>query len=208
MKLRSVFLALTALLITASCARVYTSTDVESRTRKHQVIAILPPTVSIAAMRKVDAEALREQQWTESKNFQNEMYSWLLRRKSRNKLDIEVQDVATTNALLEKAGYTIYNQQGMTPAELSKTLGVDAVILSNYALSKPMSEGAAIALGFFTGLWGPTQEAAVNLELHDAQAEKLLWNYNRTVSGGIGTSHATLVDHVMRHASRKLPYAK
>lgn len=207
MKFRTVFLAIAALLITASCARVYTSTDVESRTRKHRVIAILPPTVSIAAMKKVDAEALREQQYTESKNFQNEMYSWLLRRKSRNKLNIDIQDVATTNALLEKAGYTAY-QQSMTPAELSRALGVDAVILSNYALSKPISEGAAIALGLFTGLWGPTQEAAVNLELHDAQAEKLLWNYNRTVSGGIGSSHATMVDHVMRHASRKLPYAK
>jgi hypothetical protein len=42
---------------------------------------------------------------------------------------------------------------------MCQILGVDGILTSNYSLSKPMSEGAAIALGVIAGVWGPTNEA-------------------------------------------------
>jgi len=43
----------------------------------------MPPTVSIAAKKKVDAESIKEQQRTEYLNFQKEIFSWLLKRKMK-----------------------------------------------------------------------------------------------------------------------------
>ncbi len=187
-----------------NCAAVYTSPEAANMTKKHKIIAIVPPKVSIAARKKVDAESIINQQKLESVNFQKEIYSWFMRRKSQGKMFIEVLDVETTIAKLRKAGY--YNDAILTPNEIAEILEVDAVLTSNFALTKPMSEGGAVALGLLLGVWGATNETNASLELHDRASKKLFWNYNHTVSGSIGNSPDRLVDALMRNASRKMPY--
>jgi len=188
----------------SSCASVYYSPDAKQIATSHQKIAVIPPTVSIAARRKVDAEALKEQQETESLNFQKEMYSWLLTRKRRNGMLVNILDVETTNAKLTRAGY--FENNTMTPNEIANLLGVDAIMTSNYALSKPISEGAAVAIGLLSGVWSTTNEARVTLEIHDRGTENMIWNYNHTLSGSVGTSSHNLVNSLMRNASKKMPY--
>ena len=188
-----------------SCAKIYYSPEARSRAGSHKLIAIAPPKVSIAAQKKVDPEAIKEQQRTESANFQQEMYSWLLKRKMQNKIFVEVMDVATTNAKLKKAGY--FDETPMTPAEICEFLGVDGIITSNYSLTKPMSEGGAVALGLLVGFWGSTNSTTVTLEIHDKETKKLLWNYNHKVSGSLGSTPAQLVDNLMRNASKNMPYS-
>ena len=113
-----------------------------SLAQNQKVIAIAPPKVSIAAKKNVDGNALIEQQKTESVNFQREMYSWMLKRKMQGTVTVEIQDVETTIALLNKAG--LNEGKTFTPTDMCQILGVDGVMTSNYSLSKPMSEGAAI----------------------------------------------------------------
>lgn len=194
------------IVVTSSCAKIYSTSDADLRAKNHKIIAIAPPRVSIAASKKVDAEALKEQQKTESVNFQREMYSWLVKRKMQDRITVEVMDVETTNAKLKKAGY--FEDNAMTPSEISEALGVDGIITSNYALSKPMSEGAAVAVGLLIGVWGSTNNTTVNLEIHDRETKKLLWNYSHKASGGVGSTPAQLVDNLMRNASKKMPYSK
>lgn len=202
----SILLLATTAIIISSCAKIYYSPDAMLLANKHQIVAIAPPKVSIAASKKIDAESLKEQQKTESTNFQKEMYSWMLKRKMQNKILVEVQDVETTNAKLKKAGY--FDDNPMAPHEICEALGVDAIITSNYSLSKPMSEGGAIALGLLVGVWGSTNNTTVTLEIHDKEAKKLLWNFNHKISGSVGSSPAQLVDNLMRQASKKMPYSK
>ena len=199
-------LTLTLITILSSCAKVYQSPDALVRASNHKTIAIVPPRVSIAATRKVDPRALLEQQKTESVNFQQEIYSCLLKRKSQNRVFVYIQDVQTTTVKLQKLGYSLDNP--MTPAEMCQALGVDGIITANYALSKPMSNGAALALGLVVGVWGPTNQTSVSLEIHDDQTQKMIWNYNHKVSGSIGSTHARLVDNLMRNASKKMPYTR
>lgn len=59
----------------SSCAKIFYSPDAYTLAYSHKSIAIIPPTVSIAPSRKIDGEAIIEQQKTESINFQKEMYS-------------------------------------------------------------------------------------------------------------------------------------
>ena len=186
-----------------SCAKIFYSPDAIPLARAQKVIAIAPPKVAIAARKNIDGNALIEQQKTESVNFQREMYSWMLKRKMQGTIFVDIQDVETTNAKLANAGFN--NGQLLTPADMCNILGVDGIITSNYSLSKPMSEGAAIAAAILIGFWGATNEATVSLSIHDQSAEKMIWNFDHKLSSSLG-SPARLVDALMREASREMPY--
>jgi len=186
-----------------SCAKIFYTPDARSLAYAQKVIAIAPPKVSIAAKKKIDGDALIEQQKTESINFQREMYSWMLKRKMQGSISVEIQDVETTNAILAKAG--INEGKILTPIDMCNILGVDGIITSNYSLSKPMSEGAAIAVALLVGVWGATNEATVSLSIHDFSTKKMIWNFDHKLSSSLGTP-AGLVDALMRQASRKMPY--
>ena len=192
-----------SILMFSSCAKIFYSPDANELAKKEKIIAIIPPKVSIAAIKKIDAESLKEQEKTESVNFQHEMYSWMLKRKMQGKIIHEIQEIETTNAKLIKA---MYPENPLTPSEICDILGVDGIITSNFALSKPMSEGAAIAVAVVFGAYGSTNEVHVSLSINDCLNKKLIWNYDQKFSGSMGSSPATLVDGLMRAASKKMPY--
>jgi hypothetical protein len=200
---RSLFFLIALTFLIQSCAKVFYTSDARYLASTHKIIAIIPPKVSIAARRKVDADALIEQQKTESINFQREMYSWMLKRKMQGTIFVDIQDVETTNAKLAAAGFQ--DAGLLTPTDLSRVLNVDGILTSNYSLSKPMSEGAAIAMAFIAGWWAPTNEAVASLSIHDSGTDKVIWNYDHKLSSTLG-SPSRLVDELMRQASRKMPY--
>jgi hypothetical protein len=195
-----------SVILFSGCAKVYYSPDAYSLANDHKTIAIAPPKVTIAVNKDVEAEAIKEQQRLESSNFQKEINSWLLRRKMQNKIFVEILDVETTNANLAKEGY--FDGTPMTPNDICNILDVDAIITSNFALTKPMSEGAAVAIGVIAGVWGTTNSTKAVLEIHDRVAQKMIWSYNHEVSGSAGSSAAKLVDELMRDASIKMPYVR
>jgi len=200
---KSILLIIFAAVIVQSCAKIFYAPDARSLAQDQRIIAIAPPKVSIAARKNVDGSALIEQQKTESVNFQREMYSWMLKRKMQGTITVDIQDVETTIALLSKAGFN--EGKALTPDDMCRILGVDGILTSNYSLTKPMSEGAAIALGVIAGVWGPTNEATASLSIHDSGTSKMIWNYDHKLSSSLSTP-AKLVDDLMRQASRKMPY--
>jgi hypothetical protein len=192
-------------LLFPSCAKVFLSPDVKELAGNQKIIAIIPPSVSIAPNKKIDAASLKEQQKTESINFQREIYSWMLKRKMQGKIDQEIQELQMTNAKLERAGYP---QNPLSSAEICELLGVDGIMTSNFGLSKPISEGAAIALAVLVGFYGSTNEIHATLSINDCKNKKLIWNYDHKFSGGVGSTPARLVDGIMRQVSKKMPYAR
>lgn len=199
----TLFLMAFSLFLISSCAKIYYSPDAYSLANNHKIIAIAPPSVSIAASKKVDAEAIKEQQKTESINFQKEIYAWMLKRKLQGQISPEILDIETTIAKLSRAGYP---ETPYSPSEICDILGVDGIITSNFSMSKPMSEGAAIALGLLTGAWGSTNEVNVSMSIFDNTNKKLIWNFDHQYTGGVGSSPSSLVDDLMRYASKKMPY--
>lgn len=192
-----------SIVLLSSCAKIFYSSDAYTLAHSQKTFAIIPPTVSIAANKNIDAEAMKEQQKTESVNFQKEMYSWMLKRKMQGKISQEIQEIETTNAKIKKADYP---DKPLTTAELCEVLGGDGIMTSNYGLSKPMSEGAAVAVALLFGAWGVTNEVHVSLSISDCNNKKLIWNYDHKFSGSMGSSPSNLVDGLMRHASKKMPY--
>lgn len=182
--------------------------DFEALAKDHKIIAIVPfdATVKLRPkeMKNLQPGQLEQMQKSEGLAIQSSMYSWFLKRKKRGKLLINVQDPNKTNAILSQNGYTKITDY--TPEQLAQLLGVDAVITGRFETDKPMSEGASIALGVLVGFWGATNAATLNMSVNNAADGELLWNYNKRVSGSLGSGTDDLINKLMRKASRRLAY--
>lgn len=178
----------------------------------HEIIAVIPFKTTIS-LRPKQLETLKEgqlekMQEDESLQIQLSMYSWFLKRKQQGSMWVDVQDASTTNALLSKNGITYSNLNEYTPSEIANILKVDAVIKGTFETNKPMSDGASIALGLLVGFYGTTNQATINMFIHNAEDGKVLVNYNKAVAGSIGSSTDQLINIVMRKVSRRIPYTK
>jgi hypothetical protein len=200
---KSLILLIVVAFLLQSCAKIFYTPDAARLAAAQKIIAIVPPKVAIAPRKNIQGDALIEQQKTESVNFQKEMYSWMLKRKMQGAINVEVQDVETTNAILAKTGFNY--AKVLTPKEMCNVLGVDGMITSNYSLARPMSEGVAIAVALL-GAWGPTHNVTVSLSIHDQSTDKIIWNFDHELSSSFLGSPAGLVGALMRQASRKMPY--
>lgn len=80
------------------------------------------------------------------------------------------------------------------------------MIVSSFALSKPMSEGGAIALNILTGGYAATNEVRGSISIYDSKTDKMIWNYDHKYSGGVGSTPSTIVDALMKQCTKKMPY--
>ena len=205
MKYLLITLSLAAFLLLPACGpKIYEAPGMAEAARSHQLIAIVPPSVAIKGRPKDDPDALAAAAREDTYTFQREIYSWMLRRKQQGKIRaLEIMDPETTNTKLERAGYTI-DARGMTPAEMCTALGVDAVIVTRFNMSKPMSQGAAIAVSLL-GITGTTNASTVNMDIHDAE-RGMIWNYDWEASGSVLNKPEDLIEALMRNASKRSPY--
>ena len=199
--MKNIILLFLLSIFVASCASIYLAPNGKSIANKHEKVAIIKPKVSIKARKKDDAEAIKESQRTSALEFQQELYKFLLKRKTQGKMQVNIQDVEETNAILERS-----NIKNLTTKEMCDLLEVDAIMTSNFGLSKPMSTGGAIALAILAGWGSSTNEVVVTLSIKNCDDRALLWKYNHKYSGGIGSSPSRLVEALMRKASKKMPY--
>ncbi len=194
-----------------SCGpQIYKSNEFADITSKHKIVAILPTVVTTQLrpneMKKITKEQLEESEQKTGYDVQEKMYNWFLRRSDKFNYSVTFQDVSKTVALLEKAGVTYTNIKKYTKEELCKMLDVDAVISSSAEMKKPMSDGAAIAVGLLVGVWGSTNNVNTTINIHDGKTGTLVWNYDWTASGSVGSTTEALVNGLMRNVSRRFPY--
>jgi len=202
-------LLLTVLLL--SCGpKIYKSAEFDTAFAKHKIVAILPADVTTQLRpneaKKVTAEQIQQMTEKTGYDIQDKMYSWLLRRSEKYHYTVKFQDITRTNALLKTAGIGYADLQTKDRAELAKILQVDAVMQDKARMDKPMSEGAAVAVGLLVGEWGATNKVETTINIHDGKSGNLLWKYDYEASGSVGSSPTKLVDALMRNASKKFPY--
>jgi hypothetical protein len=203
--------AVSAIITMASCGpTIYKAQNFDSQTTSHKTVAILPSEVSIQLRpnetKKTTAEQIKQAEENTGKDIQDKMYSWFLKRSDKYKYTVSFQDISKTNALLSQAGISYNAMATKTKEELCQLLGVDAVISSRAAMKKPMSEGAAIAVGVLLGSWGSTNDVQTSISINEGKKGELVWKYDYNASGSVGSSTDRLVNALMRNASRKFPY--
>ncbi len=204
-----------SLLIIATLAgcgpKIYKSNEFDAALAKHKTVAILPADVTTTLRpneaKKVSAEQLQDINEKTGFAIQDKMYSWFLRRSDKFAYTVTFQDVTRTNALLKQAGISYNDLAAKDRTELAKLLGVDAVLQNRSSMEKPMSDGAAIAVGVIFGAWGNTNNVQTTINIHDGKSGNLLWKYDYQASGSVGSSATNLVNALMRNASKKFPYS-
>jgi len=201
----------TSMVILLSCGpQIYKASSLDQSKKKVKTIAIIPfvSTIDIKKLPKgVTAESIRESEEKTGYNVQSNVYSEFLKRMSKDEYTVKFQDVDKTNALLHKENIKYGDIALKDKAELCQLLGVDAVISGKILMSKPMSDGTAVAVAFIFGAWGTTNETKVTLTIHDKSGE-LQWKYDHLASGSLGSNPESLTKSLMKNASRKFPYKK
>jgi len=195
-----------------SCGpKIYKSADFSNALTKHKTVAILPAEVNIQLRpnqaKNLSADQIQDMANKTAIDIQEKMYGWFLRRGGKYKYTVTFQDVSRTNARLKEAGIRYFDIKTTDRAKLASVLGVDAVMQDRVTMEKPMSEGAAIAVGLLVGAWGATNKVETTINIHDGTSGNLLWKYDYEASGSVGSSSTKLVDALMRNATKKFPYS-
>ena len=213
--LRTTVAVLAVLLFTACGPSIYLAKDFRTYAPTHKLVAILPADVTVQLRpnqaRKTTLEQQRDMEARTSLDYQERIYAWLLRRGQQRGYTVQFQDVRQTNARLRESGITKDELRTRTPQELAKILGVDALLATRVLTSKPMSEGAAVALLAASaltgvGIFGATNQANISVDIHEGNAGNLMWKYDYLATGSVFSSPEAIVDALMRNASKKFPY--
>ncbi|MFC6996525.1 hypothetical protein [Rufibacter roseus] len=216
MKNRGAFLLLVALFISVSgfaqTREIYTNPSFNTLAKEHKTLAILPFDASIGLrpnqMKNMSPERLKEMEKNEGLAVQSALQTYFLKVSSKDDYFVNFQDANTTNAILLKNNVTAETIKSFTPAELAKLLGVDGVIMGTFSTDKPMSDGAALALGLAVGFYGATNSGKTGINIYDGATGELLWKYEKTLSRGLGSDTNSIINTIMRKASKKFPYRR
>lgn len=205
-------LSVVAFVATSCGPQIYMASDFKSYSPQHKTVAILPAFVTMQLrpnqVRNLKPEQIHDMERQSGVDYQEKIYSWLLRRSQQRGYTVAFQDVTQTNALLRQHDLTYADLRTHTPQEIAQVLGVDAVLTTSVRTTKPMSEGAAIAVGVLVGAWGATNQANITVNIHEHDAGKLLWKYDYVASGSVASSTEGIVSVLMRNASKKFPYTR
>ena len=195
-----------------SCATVYTAPDFFVYKVEHEKVAVLPFKVTINPGHKseeVTQDELKELSTKQGESFQRALYTQFLQGQQRGLYTVEFQDISETNTLLQRKAQTSDTQLAvgsLTKSELCEALDVDAVISGEMLLTKPMGTGAAIATFFLLGIAGSTNEAHVNMSIHEREEGKLLWNYEYALSGSMISTPESVAKQLLANAANSFPY--
>ena len=212
MKIRTLLLllAVTTVFSYAQTREIYVNPEFNQLAKDHKKIAILPFKTIVKLrpkqMERMSPEDLAQMQKDEGLAVQSALQTYFLKRKQQHHFNVSFQDLNTTNAHLAKNNITPEDLDKYTPGELAKLLEVDAIITGILSTDKPMSEGASVALGLVVGFYGPTNSGKCTININDGATGDLLWKYEKTLSRSLGSDTNTVINTMMRKASRQLPY--
>jgi len=187
-----------------SCANIYFAPQSVSKSKSHNKIAILSPTISIVERKTIvkedaNADDVKNQLSTE---IQNDVFSWMQKRNSKKNVHkIEILDVDITNQILKSTDKNITND------ELCKKLGVDAILITKFSIEKKYGDQMAILLYFLTGgMYAFNKSCRVNANLYYCSDNKNGWTYDYSTSGTGFTSYNSMSNALAKHFSKKTPY--
>lgn len=204
-------LAIAAFTISACGPHIYKAQNFNAALQKHKTVAIIPAEVTMKLRpnqtKKMSESELREMEKSTGYEIQDKMQSWFLRRSEKFSYSVKFQDINKTNAKLKEAGIDYKDLRDTDRSKLAQILGVDAIMQDRLNTEKPMSEGAALAVGILVGYWGNTNNVQTTINIHDGASGDILWKYDYSASGSVGSSTTKLVDALMKNATKKFPYS-
>ena len=212
--------------LNAQTKEIYTHPRFDSLARDHTKLAILPFEVMLRLRRKeakkLEPEDFERLEKIEGEAVQSALHSYFLKQKEKDSVKVSFQDIHETNAILAEAGWTDDSLRLKTKKQICRLLRVDGVISGTFMTNRLLSDEGAVALtalgigvsaiGALFGAAsdlsgpGPTNTGKCTINFHEAKTGKLLWSYEKELSRGLGSDTNTIINAIMRKASKKFPY--
>jgi hypothetical protein len=205
------------ILLLTSCSKVFYSKDAVEISRKHKTIAIIPPRVIVSTLLHLNNSPLKEQLKNESYIFQKEMYLWMLNKKNKIPYNFEVLDIEIVNSILKRNGY-FTDTTTLNPFDISKILGVDAVLSSNYNFDRLIGNKTIQTLSDTSKSIASNpnnsqkstiinEDIDIAYSLYDLTTQKLIWNFNKKIHySTTNYSQYKIVKGIFKKAFKKIPY--
>ena len=189
-----------------SMPTVYLAPSGQQIANQHQILGIVPSSITIKKGRKKNPKELLKQQTKIGKEFQREIYEYLLERKSRDQMVIDVQNIDSTNIILSK---NKINLSETTTDVLCELLNVDAVIYSEFVVPIRQSFFTSLLSSMIFDSDSPDTEIIMSLSIKDCDEKTLMWKYDNEESTGIiSTSQKSIILSLLTNATREMPYFK
>lgn len=213
-------------LLLSSCGSTkYLTSSYERLAPGHNIIAILPyENIYTGRLPKdMSEESFQELLEEDAYFFQQSLYGQLLEESGTRKgqVNIDIQDIKTTNRLLKAEGITFEDLPDMAVTRLSDILGVDALVhvtlRKKFLLTDEESVVVDIAgtiyreiirgpLGWKTWDMSKTGEIFINASIIDGREDLAVWNLARDVDTDWKRPMDDVVRDINHFISKKFPY--
>jgi hypothetical protein len=193
--------------------------------RGHKIIAILPyENIYTGRLPKdMSEESFQKLLEGDAYFFQQSLYGQLLEESgtSKGRVNIDIQDIKTTNRLLKAEGYSFDDLPDVEVTRLSKILNVDAIVRvtlrKKFLLTDEESVVVDIAgtiyrdiirgpLGWKTWDMSKTGEIFINASIIDGRENLAVWNLSRDVDTDWKRPMDDVVRDINNFISKKFPY--
>ncbi len=215
-------------LLATSCRHPYFIADnFKSATASHKTIAIMPVEMHFTGKppEKLTKEQIAEIEAAESQAFQASMYNEILRstNNGKNPIKVNLLHYSATVQKLKDANISIRDSWQKTPEELSKILGVDAVVKTRIEKERLMSDlqsyGIQIAKDIVfavTDTWllpiygvsSKAREVNADYSLLSGQDGATLWSISFREGADWSRPSNDIIDKISRRAAKSFPYRK
>jgi len=213
--------------ITACGRKYYTSASFDQQTSKHRLVAIVPAEMVLTGNqpKKLTPEEISQIEEAESIAFQEALYNGILRyaNSKRYITTVDFQDINTTKQVLQDNNISIRDAWRKTDVELTKLLGVDAIVrmrirkqrymsdLASYGVSLAKQVGYEYSGGRFPGtkIFLPP----VSTKTNDIYAScsllsqgKTLWNDSYKDASDWNSPANAIIEGITDNFGRHFPY--
>jgi hypothetical protein len=217
--------AFTAIILTSSCShKNYTTSYFDQQTANHRIIAVLPAEMIFTGTqpKDVSAEEIEKIEETESRMFQNYLFSSILRYANSNRYytAVGLQDISTTQKLLEENNISIRDSWRQDDKKLAQLLGVDAVVRMRIQKKRYMSDLASFGVGYGTQVlnqignvgkyipYVPNKTNDIYASCNVVSNNQTLWNDDYRGSSNYNVSSEKVIDNITDNFGRHFPYRK
>ncbi|MFL5739712.1 MAG: hypothetical protein ACJ75B_05810 [Flavisolibacter sp.] len=224
--LKTVFCFMMLVLVT-SCAshKYYTSSYFDQKTANHRIIAILPAEMIFTGVqpKNISPEDITKMEEVESRSFQVSLANGILRYANTKNYytSVGVQDVSTTQKLLEENHISVRGSWTEDDRKLAKLLGVDAVVRMRIQKKRYMSDLASMGVGMGREVLEQIGTVArfpvpyVSNRTNDIYAScnivcdnQTLWNDHYQRGADYNNPSEEVIDEITNNFGRHFPYRK
>jgi hypothetical protein len=214
-----------AVIVLSACSRKhYPVSYFDQQTAHHKLIAVLPAEMIFTGVqpKELTSEDIAKIEENESRIFQSYLVNSILRHANTKRYytAVGVQDISTTQKLLEDNGISVRDSWKEDDRKLAKILGVDAVVRMRIQKKRYMSDLASLGVSYGQQVlyqignvgkyvpYVPNKTNDIYASCNLVSDNQTLWNDDYRGTSNYNVSSERVIDNITDNFGQHFPYRK